>query len=1328
MKRTVVIVFLFFLLVLSISLESSASKFSAGDSTNADNNANSNGKIDKEVEELLKYGEEVSVIVVLEDDYDALDGNLPSALTKSKKEGMNKNELDEKKNMVVKQQEKVLSGLDLKEEKNKRRKINFLEDLDSKNFDFELKRKFDIVNGFSGKITKRGIEKLKQNANVKKIYPNRPVYAFLSNTTNIVNASRAWSLIYNGTNLTGKGESICVIDTGVDYTHSNLGNCASTANINDGACAKVIAGYDFVNDDSNPIDDHGHGTHVAGIIASTNDTYRGIAPDANIVAIKSLNAAGSGSTQTIVDGINWCVNNASIFNITVISMSLGGSTLYTGYCDDSDAATAAAIDAAIAKNISVIVSTGKNGDTSGISTPSCIRNSTAVGSTTKANAISSFSNRNNLTDLLAPGTSITSLKNNGGTQTLSGTSMAAPHVAAAFALIHQYFKLTQNKTVMPNETQRYLNNTGKQIDDSSGSGLTFSRINIFAAIASLDTSAPKIEIITPENNSVKTNLSFIINITSSEVLANATLEINNTNFTMAGSAIQWNANISSLANGTYTYKIYGNDTFGNSNISSVFTVSIDLIAPYWSNNLTNISNINNIIKGSLLQFNITWNDTVSLSGYIFSWNSTGAWDNVTNGSMSGKTQNVSINKTISLGRGNVIAYKFYANDSANNFNETEIWAFSVSNTIPTAFNASINLTDTLNRTNGTLQAFFSFADTDDDAWLANETLWYNNTEEVSKLRNLTIIGKGNTTKGQNWTFSVRVYDGFNWSEWSNSTNLTIKNAMPQINVTIDNITVNETQKVNITVNASDIDNDALTFGINDSRFSLSGIYFIWNTNLSDSGSYTVNITVNDTQSVDFKVISIEVLDASDLDNDGNPDFNDIDDDNDNIADDDDYLLGNYSVINTTLTVNVTVNGTSNLSKIFNGTFFVNITNGSAAIVEFNFTFNFSSRLDLSSILLNKTNNGSSALSIRNINLTALNKTKTAYIDKVNSTAKAVCIKDKDVGFDNISSACNSADELLVLCNNQSNNAYTCYDTGTIYRITGLNHSAMKELCADNDGDGYGNGCALGSDCNDNDRSKTTDCSSDDSGSGGSGSGSSGNSGSGGGGSPIITEPSKSNKKVHFYSAIKSGQQININVNRENVAFKKVEFTANKDLESVTISINAINEDDAISISDNVYAFQYIEVEADGMSSKDVSNVKIQFEVNNSWIADNKLNADTVALNRYSSGWQKLATNMLAKGSKISYSAYSPGFSIFAITAEKPREIINEPVKSLLNLNENKAEEKSKENPATATATAAVTAEIRGNKPAFFAKVSVAALIMLAGIIYVFGFMKKRRKK
>ena len=117
------------------------------------------------------------------------------------------------------------------------------------------------------------------------------------------------------------------------------------------------------------------------------------------------------------------------------------------------------------------------------------------------------------------------------------------------------------------------------------------------------------------------------------------------------------------------------------------------------------------------------------------------------------------------------------------------------------------------------------------------------------------------------------------------------------------------------------------------------------------------------------------------------------------------------------------------------------------------------------------------------------------LDKVNTTVQSVCVKDADSSFESISSKCDGANETLVTCNNQSTGQYACFDVGNRYRVTGLNHSAVKEECIDNDGDGYGVGCAAGSDGCDTDSSTSGSCPS----SGGGTSGGGGSSGSGGGG-------------------------------------------------------------------------------------------------------------------------------------------------------------------------------------------------------------------------------------
>ena len=874
-------------------------------------------KIDKTIEEKLESEDEVSVIVVLNDDYSSVN-------ELSVNSAKNKNLINERL-MVEKQQDKVLKNLNYKKISLKNesigkktlsktsKKIN-----DEEKKDFWLKHKYKAINGFSGEITKEGLEKLKNNPDVKRVYINGVKNIFLDASVPLVNATRTWSLVYNNSNLTGAGETICVIDTGVNYNHTNLG--AGWGN-------KIIEGYNTLDGSTNNIcsvnnsacyDDHGHGTHVIGTIISNHSTYKGVAPDAKIVAIKACNSGGSCTDDDVIAGIDLCINNATNLNISVISMSLGGG-LYSSYCNDDSIANS--INTAVGENISVVIAAGNGlnndgvGSSTQIASPACVQNATPISATNDNDAIASFSDRapNFGVLLFAPGVDIISLNYGGGTTSKSGTSMSTPHAAGAFALINQYRRLEGSRKLTPTEIEYSLNDTGKAITDGS---TTYRRINIFAAILSLDTIAPSITFVNPENNSIKTNLSFIVNITSNEVLANATLEVNNTNFTMAGSGTKWNLNVSSLVNGTYIYKIYGNDTFGNKGVSQTFTINIDLIPPYWSNNITNISDINNIRKHEVIQFNVTWNDAADLSSFIFSWNDTGTWDNFTNGSLNGKTQIVSVNKTITTAKGSVIGYKFYANDSVNNLNETDTWTFSIANTIPVAANITLNSSDFLNRTNGTLEGSFSFTDVDGDMITANETRWYNNSEEVLELINHTMTTSNYTKKNQIWTFSARVHDGFDWSNWINSTNLTIKNTPPQINITTTNIELNETQLVNISLNASDMDNAGMNFTINSTLFSLINNQFLWYPNLSQSGNYNFNVTVNDTEATDSIIIGITVIDVRDADNDGNPDFNDTDDDNDGISDENDFLLGNLSSVNTTnINISIKINSSTNLTKI-----------------------------------------------------------------------------------------------------------------------------------------------------------------------------------------------------------------------------------------------------------------------------------------------------------------------------------------------------------------------------------------------------------------------------
>lgn len=318
--------------------------------TNAVDNSFEITKVESKVlDELNKTGE-VEVIVVLND---AAVNNTKNGAELSKKQI-----LEQKKSMIFSQQEKVLSTLELSYQNG--------------SIDFKLFHRYLTVNAFSGKLTKQGLEKLKNNSNVKNIIFDERIYASLDRSIPLINADDVWAKPVNGLNVTGLGETVCIIDTGVNYTHTDLGG---------GWGNKVIGGYDFVNNDTDPMDDWGHGTYVAGVVASTNEIYKGVAPGAKIVAIKSLDSSGLGLESDGIAGIDWCVNNASFFNISVITMSLGDNKAINTYCDNKGSASGylKAINAAVGQGILVAVASGNNEHTTGISAPACIKNATSVG-------------------------------------------------------------------------------------------------------------------------------------------------------------------------------------------------------------------------------------------------------------------------------------------------------------------------------------------------------------------------------------------------------------------------------------------------------------------------------------------------------------------------------------------------------------------------------------------------------------------------------------------------------------------------------------------------------------------------------------------------------------------------------------------------------------------------------------------------------------------------------------------------------------------------------------------------------------------------------------
>ena len=272
------------------------------------------------------------------------------------------------------------------------------------------------IKGFAATLPAAAIAGLQRNPHVSFIEPDGIVTVSGSGS----DPSATWGLdrvdqrnlplsgSYQWTH-DGTGVTAYIIDTGIRPTHNEFGGRASI-------------GADFIGDGRNGIDCHGHGTHVAGTVGGAE---YGIARATTLVAVRVLNCAGSGSNGGVIAGIDWVRTNAA--KPAVANMSLGG-----GFSSALNLAVKNAVDAGVV----FVVAAGNNNANACNASPAAEPTALTVGATISSDARASYSNFGTCVDLFAPGSSITSAWNttNTATNTISGTSMASPHVAGVAAL------------------------------------------------------------------------------------------------------------------------------------------------------------------------------------------------------------------------------------------------------------------------------------------------------------------------------------------------------------------------------------------------------------------------------------------------------------------------------------------------------------------------------------------------------------------------------------------------------------------------------------------------------------------------------------------------------------------------------------------------------------------------------------------------------------------------------------------------------------------------------------------------------------------------------
>lgn len=291
-----------------------------------------------------------------------------------------------------------------------------------------------VVDGFVADLTPESLDALRANPDVAYIEADQPVTATATQSPVTWGLDRIdqRSLPLSGSytyNQTGSGVTAYIIDTGIRSAHADFGG-------------RVTSGYTAINDGRGTEDCNGHGTHVAGTVGGA--TY-GVAKGVRLVPVRVLDCTGGGTTAGVIAGVDWVTSNHAAGAPAVANMSLGGGISTT--LDN-------AVARSIADGVSYAVAAGNDSGANACNTsPSRVANALTVGSTTTTDARSSFSNIGSCLDLFAPGSGITSAwyTSNTATNTISGTSMATPHVAGAAALY-----LQTNPSATPATVSSYL--------------------------------------------------------------------------------------------------------------------------------------------------------------------------------------------------------------------------------------------------------------------------------------------------------------------------------------------------------------------------------------------------------------------------------------------------------------------------------------------------------------------------------------------------------------------------------------------------------------------------------------------------------------------------------------------------------------------------------------------------------------------------------------------------------------------------------------------------------------------------------------------------------
>ena len=308
----------------------------------------------------------------------------------------------------------------------------------------DLLQPLRIINGFSAKFNESQLAAVENDAKVAYVEQDQLMYATVTQNNATWGLDRIDSTNRNGTyvyNSTGAGVNAYIMDTGIRSAHAEFGG-------------RVRSGATAIQDGRGTEDCNGHGTHVAGTVGGR--TF-GVAKNVNLIPVRVLGCNGSGSNSGIIAAVNWVTNNH--VKPAVANMSLGGG---------ASQALDAAVNNSSRAGVTYAVAAGNSRTDACSASPARAGSAITVGASNINDQRASFSNFGRCVDIFAPGQNITAawINGNSSTNTISGTSMASPHVAGVVALI-----LERNPNVGPTPIINYLNDTSlkNRISDVRGS-------------------------------------------------------------------------------------------------------------------------------------------------------------------------------------------------------------------------------------------------------------------------------------------------------------------------------------------------------------------------------------------------------------------------------------------------------------------------------------------------------------------------------------------------------------------------------------------------------------------------------------------------------------------------------------------------------------------------------------------------------------------------------------------------------------------------------------------------------------------------------------------